>query len=72
VKAERLGLGVVIDEVAEALGAIEFGTAAPRCRTFDLLPTILAPQERKSNAGRTATITGSATIVRLPKKVSGN
>src|SRR5208337_842485 len=31
VKAERLGLDVVFDEVAEALAAVELGTTAPRC-----------------------------------------
>ena len=35
VKAERFGLDVVIDEVAEALGAVEFGTTAPRRRTAE-------------------------------------
>ena len=31
VKAERLGLDVVLDEIAKSLAAIEFGTAASRC-----------------------------------------
>jgi hypothetical protein len=30
VEAERLGLDVVVDEVAEPLAAVELGTAAPR------------------------------------------
>ena len=35
VKAQRLGLDVVIDEVAEALAAVELGAAAPRRRTAE-------------------------------------
>ena len=35
VKAERFRLDVVIDEIAEALAAVEFGAAAPRRRTAE-------------------------------------
>jgi hypothetical protein len=35
VKAERLCLDVVIDEVAEALAAVEVGATAPRRRTAE-------------------------------------
>jgi hypothetical protein len=44
VKAERLGLDVVIDEIAEALAAVEVGAAATRCRTAEeteLHPSVL-------------------------------
>jgi hypothetical protein len=34
VEAERLGLDVIVDEIAEPLTAVELGTAAPRrCTT---------------------------------------
>src|SRR4029077_1332813 len=50
VKAERLGLDVVIDEVAEALGAVELGTAAPCGRTAEKTElhylTLTYPMER--------------------------
>jgi hypothetical protein len=35
VKAERLRLDVVVDEIAEPLAAVELGTAAPRRRTAE-------------------------------------
>ena len=35
VEAERLGLDVVIDELAEPLAAVELGTTAPRRRTAE-------------------------------------
>ena len=35
VKAERLGLDVVFDEIAEAFAAVELGAAAPRRRTAE-------------------------------------
>jgi hypothetical protein len=34
-KAERLGLDIVLDEIAEALAAVELGAAAPRCRAAE-------------------------------------
>src|SRR5437867_9207138 len=35
VEAERLGLDVVVDELAEPLAAVELGTTAPCCRTAE-------------------------------------
>ena len=35
VEAERLGLDVVFDELAEPLAAVELGTTAPRRRTTE-------------------------------------
>ena len=50
VKAERFGLDIVIDEVAEALAAVELGAAAPCCRTAE--ETELPPSYLRRQAAR--------------------
>jgi hypothetical protein len=48
VKAERLGLHVVVDEIAKSLAAVEFGATAPRRR---------APEQTESHIVSTS-VTG--------------